>query len=186
MGDALNEFWTFVTTLENYWGPRGIAVRGWARLRLAGFSVLVASVLSLQAGNSEFIIYIAVMVVISAALVLVHRRVGLGCRCRLVRCRHGARNSTVAGRALVVFGVEMPELVALANLGGRPNRRRTSLQSPSGSSTSPSWTWAQSAATFSPMNTCCVPVYMSRKARSSRLPSRIAVVPAARCAQVAT
>src|SRR6516165_10821583 len=40
-------------------------------------------------------------------------------------------------------------------------------------------------ATFSLMNACWVPVYMSRNARSSRLPSRIEVVPAARWAHSA-
>lgn len=47
MDGALGEFWTFVTTLENYWGQRGIAIRVWDHLRLAGFSVLVASTLAL-------------------------------------------------------------------------------------------------------------------------------------------
>ncbi len=46
-------------------------------LLFSALYIVVASVLSLQAGNSEFIFYIAVMVVISAALVLVHRRVGV-------------------------------------------------------------------------------------------------------------
>ncbi len=31
--DAVNEFWTFVTTAENYWGQRGIAIRLWDHLR---------------------------------------------------------------------------------------------------------------------------------------------------------
>lgn len=45
--DAVNEFWSFVTTAENYWGQRGILIRLWDHLRLAGFSVLVASALAL-------------------------------------------------------------------------------------------------------------------------------------------
>ena len=49
----------------------------------------------------------------------------------------------------------------------------------------PSQICAASIATFSLMNACWVPVYMSRNARSRRLPSRIDVVPAARCAHSA-
>ena len=45
--DALGEFWTFVTTADNWWGSRGIVVRTWDHLRLSGFSVLVASLLAL-------------------------------------------------------------------------------------------------------------------------------------------
>jgi osmoprotectant transport system permease protein len=45
--NALREFWTFVTTAENYWGNRGIAIRVWDHLRLSGFSLLAASVLAL-------------------------------------------------------------------------------------------------------------------------------------------
>jgi osmoprotectant transport system permease protein len=44
---ALNEFTTFVTTSENYWGERGILIRTWDHLRLSGFALLVSSLLSL-------------------------------------------------------------------------------------------------------------------------------------------
>lgn len=47
--DALGEFWSFVTTADNWWGPRGILVRTWDHLRLSGFSLLVAAVLALPA-----------------------------------------------------------------------------------------------------------------------------------------
>lgn len=46
-------------------------------LLFSAFYVFVAALRSFQGGNSEFILYIAVMVVISGGLVLVHRRVGL-------------------------------------------------------------------------------------------------------------
>jgi osmoprotectant transport system permease protein len=45
--DALNEFWTYITTAENYWGQRGILTRTADHLRLSGFSVLVAAALAL-------------------------------------------------------------------------------------------------------------------------------------------
>ena len=48
-----------------------------AVLLFSAFYVLVAAMYFLKAGNSEFIFYIAVMLVLSGGLVLVHRRVGL-------------------------------------------------------------------------------------------------------------
>ena len=53
--------------------------------------------------------------------------------------------------------------------------RRSLRRSPAGGLTP----CATSMATFSLMKACRVLVYMSRNARSKRLPSRIAVVPAA-------
>jgi osmoprotectant transport system permease protein len=45
--DAVNEFWNFVTTAENWWGNRGIVVRLWDHLRLSGFALIAASVIAL-------------------------------------------------------------------------------------------------------------------------------------------
>ncbi len=44
---ALGEFWGFVTTADNWWGNRGIALRTWDHLRLSGFSLLVAAAIAL-------------------------------------------------------------------------------------------------------------------------------------------
>ncbi len=44
---ALNEFWSYVTTAENYWGNRGIVTRSVDHLRLSAFSLFVAVVLTL-------------------------------------------------------------------------------------------------------------------------------------------
>jgi osmoprotectant transport system permease protein len=45
--EALGAFWDFLTTAENWWGNRGIALRVWDHLRLSGFSLLLAAVIAL-------------------------------------------------------------------------------------------------------------------------------------------
>jgi osmoprotectant transport system permease protein len=48
--NAVNEFWDFVTTAQNWWGNRGIAIRLWDHLRLAFFATFVAALLALPTG----------------------------------------------------------------------------------------------------------------------------------------
>ena len=47
MRQALNEFSSFITTADNWWGNRGIANRVWEHLQLSMWSVLIAAVLAL-------------------------------------------------------------------------------------------------------------------------------------------
>lgn len=45
--DTLAELWSFLTTEANWWGPRGIAVRTWAHVRISVFSLVVAAAISI-------------------------------------------------------------------------------------------------------------------------------------------
>jgi len=45
--DALAEFWSFVTTADNWSGRTGITTRTWAHVRLSAFSLVVAAVIAL-------------------------------------------------------------------------------------------------------------------------------------------
>jgi osmoprotectant transport system permease protein len=47
VGEAWNEFVTYLTTADNWWGNRGIANRTWEHVQLSGWSVLIAAVIAL-------------------------------------------------------------------------------------------------------------------------------------------
>lgn len=45
--DAFGELWDFVTTADNWTGPRGILERTWAHVRLSAFAAVVAALVAL-------------------------------------------------------------------------------------------------------------------------------------------